>query len=1342
MSSSRRKAPFGGSGKESSSPSRSRPSSRSSRSSSRHSTPTPTATASHGPDRSNNPSARTHAHGRLPSDMSMSDNFFQDPSLFADDVIDGAPPSSSAGAGAGHVRKKSITSGISTLFRRQPSPDPDCPSGGGGGNDDDRDGDGDGDGRWHANRERSESHGSGSGFSAARNSKGRPPPPSPSSKRPPSRGKADASRAIPVDPPSSLQRRPSSADARHRKKKSTSSSGRAAAAADSKPPPPSPRHDERDMVRVDLDPSFNYSLGDPSDNEASTNQPSPPPPPPPQRVLSPTFSSENGTEGTGMYFDDEGSSSYRLDGLGGGDDDENTASLDGEDDEEESAISRGKSRRDRERERDRDRDRDRDRHRDRRGRDKSRTSSSKRKKRKHTTSSQPRLPLRYRGFSTSISSLFLDESIVCGAISCCGLLLSSRTEYLLNERNVKRGLTRRGTKQGGSRAPSRILGVSLVLTIVLVVVSYVVWGFGTQYYYYYEDEGTASGGGKYNNNGNNDGGNNNNKNNYNNGNNDDGGNKNNNNLYYYDDGVEYEDEDQDALDDAIKNDDAQLQNDDDGVQADDDAAQHQGDDNVAQDDVVQAADDAVQQQQQQQLDDAVPSDDFYGMADDAVQRRLDRHAFRMGDRELESIPSKKRHSFNGIMKLRDYREHVVDPVIAMASHTYTDFMGQFDEDNNLNFLSSPSSTNGIHHHDHRRHDHLNRKLEGNYDNQQAEDVGQQVRTVIVVIFLFMLGVVGRRRRMRTRFAILRSRAQDDHLYYASLLTNASGSLATPDGTLMENFHEREDKYDGACSHTLFGCYPVDNQVPHYADYDDDDDDDEDSVDSQAPRKKRKGGDFMTRSMDAVFQCCCGMLCKCWCQLFSICALAQEAREARLLLPPKMQRVDLLTHQPFHEYAKDVNDVRRRYMTRASRTWVQHYAALSKLSRYILLGFFVIAALVATTMLVHGGFSWGDVMVLGATFIQSFLVLVIVFGIFHRSDLSLDAVIKFFAVGFVICVPVGFVIEGLLINIGMAVMYSAYYIIRFVAGERLDAWIIDNHYILWFVGELLGAYFVAALVEELCKYYGFRFIEHPDLLFLTGLDRTARQAQIQGGIDSYKFDSQIVSEFSRALEHEDDPNDRLKKRTRDQKKASLRNRDGDDDEEPELRSLQQQAAAITTGMISVAVGLACAENCLYVFFLGGTAGSAGVGAELVILLFRSIFPVHALSAAMQSINMIKKFIEEKHTSDKHVGVGKIVFPAILLHGTFDAILMSINTYIEAQWDRYYEDYDEKDDDSYEVPYNSVLVNIIAWVGIVGVMIGSFVWYHVKNHFQMMSLASIEQKYQSKAKRSGFDAPSVV
>ena len=407
----------------------------------------------------------------------------------------------------------------------------------------------------------------------------------------------------------------------------------------------------------------------------------------------------------------------------------------------------------------------------------------------------------------------------------------------------------------------------------------------------------------------------------------------------------------------------------------------------------------------------------------------------------------QKHSFNGIRKLRDHQEHVIEPAVRAASRTYCKIMAQFDDESDFTEFQR-------------------RELEDTWEGEDrsAYQAGAQARTVLVVLFLFLLGVIGRRRRMRTRFAILRSRAQDDHLLYAAVLTKngASGSLATPDNTVMENFHEREDKFDGACSHTLFGCYPVDKQLPHYTNHGTDDDQTAWTAESATTKKRRRGADFLSRAMSVVFSCCCGCLCNCWCQWFSICALAQEARETRLLLPPSMQRIDIVTHQPFHEYAKDVNNVRRRFMEDASGTWVQHWAAMSHLGRYILLGFSLIAAFVVTVMVVHpmGGFDWGDALMLIATFTQSFLVLVIVFGIFHRSDLSFDAVVKFFAAGFLVCVPVGFVMEGIVMNGLFMLVYVVYYVLFWIGGNDFDDWYQDNYQVLSMLGELVNAYFVA------------------------------------------------------------------------------------------------------------------------------------------------------------------------------------------------------------------------------------------------------------------------------------------
>ena len=73
-------------------------------------------------------------------------------------------------------------------------------------------------------------------------------------------------------------------------------------------------------------------------------------------------------------------------------------------------------------------------------------------------------------------------------------------------------------------------------------------------------------------------------------------------------------------------------------------------------------------------------------------------------------------------------------------------------------------------------------------------------------FLAILGVAGRRRRMRTRYELLRARAQDDHLFYSSNFAGGGSMDEEVDGG-------REDKYEGAYSHTLCGCYPIDEYDP-------------------------------------------------------------------------------------------------------------------------------------------------------------------------------------------------------------------------------------------------------------------------------------------------------------------------------------------------------------------------------------------------------------------------------------------------------------------------------------------------------------------------------------------------
>jgi len=911
-----------------------------------------------------------------------------------------------------------------------------------------------------------------------------------------------------------------------------------------------------------------------------------------------------------------------------------------------------------------------------------------------TTGGTAKTILRYRGFSTSIKSLFLDEALVCASMGCFGLILSNRTEYLLQIRNERRGTLSpksRAAAGGADRRklPSRIVAYGLIITILLMFSTFIIFGFGTgnglasdyyEGYDYYDENDGNNNNNNYNANqqqGNNanDGNNNYNyNNNYN--------NVNQNNWKYGYDYSQYDNEGADAYDGY------------DGAQGDD-----AGQDNY---DAYDAAGDdgGGEQRRRQQEEIVVPP---LGMSSSGSRTAA-------------------RHPAHGIFKLRDYQEQFWTPAYEFLRDEW--YRGDYDGGVDRQRREEQSYT-----------DDTTQQVE--YTRSQR-DLGSNIRMALLFAFLLFLGVLGRRRRMRTRFYLVRARAQEDHLYYAS-------SDVTQKRVAFED--TRENQYEGACSHTLCGCYPVDEAVRP------DQEEEEVKVSDVGIiklKKKPHHEDSVARGFNCFMASCCGVLCKCWFQCLSICALAQEAREIRLLLPPRYQRIDFITHQPFHEYQTSVRDLRLGWMGKIERLngFAPHYNALSRLSRYILVISTVALLALVLTLLFNprAAFSWQDAVVLAATFAQSFLVLFFVHWIFHKSDLSLDAVIKLFAAGFLIAVPSAFFFEGLLVNI---VLFSAWGVYEFFAlcmGEQFTDFIFDHWRIVWIVGELFNAYVVAAITEELCKYYTFRAVEHPDLVFLTGLTRDQHDEDaVDGGLVKYPFGSHQVQVHNkdtieevasmRSYRSTDSRKSRSSRRSRT-KEALLNVGSGIDDEDfkddvQEVRSYRQMAMAITTGMISVAVGLACAENFLYVFVLGGAMANDNDAEEhhrgdvteaWIVLFFRSIFPVHALAAAMQSINMIRKFVETSEDDGHRIGVGRIILPAVILHGTFDAVLMGINIFIEIAWDNYLEEHEGKIGE--DQPYNAVVLNIVAWMSITGVMLAGIIWYFRENRKQRIRLKHLE------------------
>lgn len=142
-------------------------------------------------------------------------------------------------------------------------------------------------------------------------------------------------------------------------------------------------------------------------------------------------------------------------------------------------------------------------------------------------------------------------------------------------------------------------------------------------------------------------------------------------------------------------------------------------------------------------------------------------------------------------------------------------------------------------------------------------------------------------------------------------------------------------------------------------------------------------------------------------------------------------------------------------------------------------------------------------------------------------------------------------------------------------------------------------------------------------------------------------------------------------------------------------------AITVAMIAVALGFACAENLLYVFVYT----SPDLDSEISTLYVRCMFPIHPLCAAIQSIGVCRRDLEQNPSSK----IGRIVFPAWIMHGCFDFALMAntaINK-IEMRHKAYHPSgLDGEIDDTRSVPY-LVYVMILPFLGMVYFLYES--WY---------------------------------
>ena len=269
---------------------------------------------------------------------------------------------------------------------------------------------------------------------------------------------------------------------------------------------------------------------------------------------------------------------------------------------------------------------------------------------------------------------------------------------------------------------------------------------------------------------------------------------------------------------------------------------------------------------------------------------------------------------------------------------------------------------------------------------------------------------------------------------------------------------------------------------------------------------------------------------------------------------------------------------------------------------------------------------------------------------NRLDLSLDAVVKYFACGFFICTGCGIVYEWVISKLALQFIDLVDRLgsdaLRMFSDQKHS----DGHHTMkpfWYqltiplLQAFLNAFIVAGLTEEICKYLCFWMVEHPDLEIDNKiiLSTTSERLESDGDTGPSDFEDTEATEATRLL-------------SRVAPSTSLLSSDPEQQViiAPRL-PLVCIGEAITVAMVAVALGFGCAENLLYIFVYT----KPQLRAEIGTLYVRCLYPIHPMCAALQSIGVCRCYLEK----DSSVGTGRILLPALLLHGFFDFTLMGYN-----------------------------------------------------------------------------------
>eukprot|EP00934_Nitzschia_sp_Nitz4_P000313 Nitzschia sp. Nitz4//scaffold1_size375055//370667//372364//NITZ4_000347-RA/size375055-processed-gene-0.94-mRNA-1//1//CDS//3329541258//313//frame0 len=482
------------------------------------------------------------------------------------------------------------------------------------------------------------------------------------------------------------------------------------------------------------------------------------------------------------------------------------------------------------------------------------------------------------------------------------------------------------------------------------------------------------------------------------------------------------------------------------------------------------------------------------------------------------------------------------------------------------------------------------------------------------------------------------------------------TLENSEGDLDFRFLMGQTGTDIRNAHSLCGCYRSDRSRP----------------------------DHQSRNLcSSIFECftatCCGLICKCHCQVCGVCAVAQEGRELERLIPSKYRRLDYVTMQSQLEYYPSIYEHRHGESGRDRRIF-GFWFRLSDFSKWVMgvLLAVLLVLMIWSLLGVHRHFQFQNYVVFCATLLQAYFILKIVHWR-HEADISTDALIKFFMSGFCLSTTMAVFFEvliGLTVRLVMTLIMLLSGIDEVKSGgytssspgfangftmdlsgdpssyrDYLEVYGKD-HPIVYTIYLAVAAFGLAATTEELCKYFGFRMVEHPDFLSEHELVEAVQVAQ--RGADGV---GRQFPDFSK-----------------------------------QNRTAESRGASITIAMIATALGFACCENLVYIFVYGGSS----VDVEVFILIARTIFPVHPIAAALQSIRVCQRDVEKKDT----VKTGNLILPGLLFHGIYDFTLLWID-YLATRKANYVDGDDET--------VSPDVSNLVSFASSIGVLIGGLLYY---------------------------------